>query len=110
VGQLFLVTGDLNEAKEVVQEAFTRAAVHWQRLGDYDVPELWVRRVAINLATDRVRWARRWLTGLGVLAAVAVGLTASGPIARWGPEVVSCSAYKRGAEEVQRRLQVTIVP
>jgi RNA polymerase sigma-70 factor, ECF subfamily len=64
VGQLFLVTGDLHEAEEVVQEAFTRAAGRWQRLRDYDQPELWVRRVAINLATDGRRRRRR----LAVLA------------------------------------------
>jgi RNA polymerase sigma-70 factor, ECF subfamily len=64
VGQLFLVTGDLHEAEEVVQEAFTRAAGRWHRLRDYDQPELWVRRVAINLATDGRRRRRR----LAVLA------------------------------------------
>jgi RNA polymerase sigma-70 factor (ECF subfamily) len=59
LGQLFPVTGDLYEAEEVVQEAFTRAAVRWTRLRDYDVPEAWVRRVAMNLAADRARSLRR---------------------------------------------------
>jgi RNA polymerase sigma-70 factor (ECF subfamily) len=59
LGQLFLVTGDLHEAEEIVQEAYTRAAARWSRLRDYDVPEAWVRRVAINLATDRARTLRR---------------------------------------------------
>jgi RNA polymerase sigma-70 factor, ECF subfamily len=49
------VTGDLHEAEEIVQEAFTRAAARWTRLRDYDVPEAWVRRVAMNLAADRAR-------------------------------------------------------
>jgi RNA polymerase sigma-70 factor, ECF subfamily len=57
--QLFPVTGDLHEAEEVVQEAFARASVHWARLRDYDVPEAWVRRVAMNLAADRARRLRR---------------------------------------------------
>jgi len=48
VGQLYPVTGDLNEAEEVVQEAFTRAVARWQRLRDYDRPEAWVRRVAMT--------------------------------------------------------------
>jgi RNA polymerase sigma-70 factor (ECF subfamily) len=39
LGQLFPVTGDLYEAEEVVQEAFTRAAARWSRLQAYDVPE-----------------------------------------------------------------------
>jgi RNA polymerase sigma-70 factor (ECF subfamily) len=71
VGQLFLVTGDLYEAEEVVQEAFTRAAGRWPRLRDYDLPELWVRRVAINLATDGRRRGRRRLAVLAQLDADA---------------------------------------
>jgi RNA polymerase sigma-70 factor, ECF subfamily len=59
VGQLFPVTGDLHEAEEVVQEALTRAAARWGRLRDYDRPEAWVRRVAMNLAADRGRNLRR---------------------------------------------------
>jgi RNA polymerase sigma-70 factor, ECF subfamily len=59
VGQLFPVTGDLHEAEEVAQEAFTRAAARWSRLRDYDLPEAWVRRVAMNLVTDRGRSLRR---------------------------------------------------
>ena len=37
LGQLLLVTGDLHEAEEVVQEAFARAFIHWSRLRDYEV-------------------------------------------------------------------------
>jgi RNA polymerase sigma-70 factor (sigma-E family) len=59
LGALFLVTGDLHEAEEVVQEAFARASVRWSRLRDYDLPEAWVRRVAMNLAADRARTLRR---------------------------------------------------
>jgi len=55
LGQLFPVTGDLHEAEEVVQEAFARASTRWSRIRDDDVPEAWVRRVAMNLAADRHR-------------------------------------------------------
>jgi RNA polymerase sigma-70 factor, ECF subfamily len=58
LGQLFLVTGDLHEAEEVVQEAFARASGRWPRLRDYNAPEAWVRRVAMNLAADRARKLR----------------------------------------------------
>jgi RNA polymerase sigma-70 factor (ECF subfamily) len=58
---LFLITGDLHEAEDVVQEAFARAAVRWVRLSDDDAPETWVRRVAINLASDGFRRGRRLL-------------------------------------------------
>jgi len=74
VGQLFLITGNLHEAEEVVQEAFTRAAGRWPRLRDYDQPEMWVRRVAINLATDGRRRARRRLAMLAQLDAEAAAV------------------------------------
>ena len=50
LGQLFAVTGDLAEAENLLQEAYARAFARWSRVGDYDLPEAWVRRVAINLA------------------------------------------------------------
>jgi RNA polymerase sigma-70 factor, ECF subfamily len=59
LGQLFPVTGDLHEAEEIVQEAYARASIHWARLRDYDRPEAWVRRVAMNLAADRGRRLQR---------------------------------------------------
>ena len=59
LGYLFLVTGDLHEAEEVVQEAFARASVRWSSLRDYNAPEAWVRRVAMNLAADRAHKLRR---------------------------------------------------
>jgi RNA polymerase sigma-70 factor, ECF subfamily len=77
VGQLFPVTGDLYEAEEVVQEAFTRAAARWQRLRDYDLPEAWVRRVAMNLAADRARNLRRRARAMRRLQAPPEALPAS---------------------------------
>jgi len=59
VGQLTLVTGSLAEAEDLVQEAFLRAAARWPRLRHYDVPEQWVRRVALRLAINQFRRARR---------------------------------------------------
>ena len=59
LGAMYPVTGDLHEAEEIVQEAFARASTRWNRLRDYDVPEAWVRRVAMNLAADRGRRLQR---------------------------------------------------
>ena len=67
VGQLFLVAGDMHEAEDCVQEAFVRAALRWRALRQYDQPELWVRRVAMNLANDGFRRARRRLLALARL-------------------------------------------
>ena len=57
--QLVLVTGDRGDAEDLLQDAYGRAAVRWRRLRDYQAPEAWVRRVALRLATDRARRARR---------------------------------------------------
>jgi RNA polymerase sigma-70 factor (ECF subfamily) len=59
LGAMYPVIGDLHEAEEIVQEAFARASTRWSRLRDYDVPEAWVRRVAMNLAADRGRRLQR---------------------------------------------------
>jgi RNA polymerase sigma-70 factor (ECF subfamily) len=57
--QLYLHTGDIAEAQDVVQEAFARALPRWDRIRDYDDPVAWVRKVAWNLATSRWRKVRR---------------------------------------------------
>jgi len=48
--QVYAVTGNLADAEDAVQEAFARASVRWGRVGGYNSPEGWVRRVALNLA------------------------------------------------------------
>jgi RNA polymerase sigma-70 factor (ECF subfamily) len=64
VGQLLALTSDLHEAEDVVQEAFIRASMRWSRIRAYDRPEAWVRRVAVNLATNELRRTRRRLAAL----------------------------------------------
>jgi RNA polymerase sigma-70 factor, ECF subfamily len=59
VGQVFALLGDLHEAEHVTQDAFAKAWFHWSRIGAYDAPEAWVRRVAFNQARNRARRARR---------------------------------------------------
>ncbi len=56
--QLHAYLGDLQEAQDVVQEAFCRAFARWQKVSGYDDPTAWVRRVAWNLATSRWRRIR----------------------------------------------------
>jgi len=64
VGQLLLVTGDFQQAEDVVQEAFVRALDRWRRISAYEQPEAWVRRVAINLALGELRRLRRQTAAL----------------------------------------------
>ena len=64
VGQLFLIVGDIHEAEDCVQEAFVRAALRWRSLRNYEAPEAWVRRVAVNLANDSFRRTKRRLLAM----------------------------------------------
>jgi RNA polymerase sigma-70 factor (ECF subfamily) len=59
VGAIALQCGDPELAKEVAQEALTRAWQHWPRISRYDSPEAWVFRVAFNLSTSRLRRVTR---------------------------------------------------
>jgi RNA polymerase sigma-70 factor (ECF subfamily) len=61
IAQLYLHTGDLAEAQDVVQEAFCQALIGWEEIAFYDDPVAWVRKVAWNLATSRWRRVRRGL-------------------------------------------------
>jgi RNA polymerase sigma-70 factor (ECF subfamily) len=56
----YLVTGDRETAREVAQDAFAELHRHWRKVGGYDKPGAWLRRVAIRRAV-RVRRSRtRW--------------------------------------------------
>ncbi|HZM82994.1 MAG TPA: sigma-70 family RNA polymerase sigma factor [Candidatus Limnocylindrales bacterium] len=57
-GQLQAYLGDRWEAQDLTQEAFCRAFERWDRISVYDRPEAWVRQVAWNLATNRLRHLR----------------------------------------------------
>ncbi|GAA2142910.1 RNA polymerase sigma factor [Glycomyces algeriensis] len=62
--QIRAYVGDLAEAEDLVAEAFCRALARWGAISAYDNPATWVRRVAWNLATSRLRRAavlRRFL-------------------------------------------------
>lgn len=55
VGLALALTGSRAVAEELVQEAFLRAHQRWDRVGVYERPGAWVRRVVVNLATSRGR-------------------------------------------------------
>jgi RNA polymerase sigma-70 factor (ECF subfamily) len=59
VAMVAAVIGDRDQAEDVAQEAFARALTRWSRIGDYELPEAWVRRVAMRIAIDSGRRFRR---------------------------------------------------
>jgi RNA polymerase sigma-70 factor (ECF subfamily) len=50
------IVGSVTDAEAVAQDAFAKAFARWRRIGRYDRPGSWVRRVAIR---DAVRFAER---------------------------------------------------
>ena len=56
VVQLYAVTGSLDEAEDLVQEAFVRAAANGRRFLAVDNPEAWLRTTAVN--AHRSRWRK----------------------------------------------------
>jgi RNA polymerase sigma-70 factor (ECF subfamily) len=56
LGAVTVILGARALAEEVTQEAFLKLYENWHRVGDFQAPEAWVRRVAVRLA---VRQARR---------------------------------------------------
>lgn len=69
VEALTLVAGDRELAADAVQEAFVRAHLRWRRIGRYDDPIGWVRRVAINRLRDEHRRTLRKRRAVERLAA-----------------------------------------
>ena len=49
------LTGDRGAAEDIVQDALTTAWRDWSRIGAYDKPGAWARRVVANRVTDRGR-------------------------------------------------------
>ena len=60
VVQLYGVTGDRQEAEDVVQEAFVRAVAAGQRFLRTTNPEAWLRTTAVNLHRNRWRKLRNF--------------------------------------------------
>jgi RNA polymerase sigma-70 factor (ECF subfamily) len=73
VMQVAAMCGDRVEAMDFVQEAFVRAWARWHRVGRYDDPEGWVRRVAVNLAIGRWRQAKHVILREHVATAAGPG-------------------------------------
>src|SRR5688572_7435121 len=52
------LTGDRSTAEELAQDAFLEALRSWEKIGRYERPDAWVRRVVANRAVSRFRRKR----------------------------------------------------
>ncbi len=57
-GQAYVLTGSLEQAQDLTQEALLRAWTHWDRIAGYEDPEGWTRRVLHNLCIQSWRRAQ----------------------------------------------------
>ena len=55
---LTLYCGDVETAQDLTQETLARAWVHWRKVQRMDRPDLWAKRVALNMANSRFRHRR----------------------------------------------------
>ncbi len=55
VGLAYALCGSRSGAEDLAQEAFLASHRNWQRIGRYDQPGAWVRRVVANLSVSAVR-------------------------------------------------------
>ncbi len=53
VGLGFALTGNLQVASDLAQEALLRSWVHWEKIRTYQDPSAWARRVLRNLAANQ---------------------------------------------------------
>ena len=57
----YLVLHDHARAEEIAQDAFVQLLRHWAKVGQYESPSAWLRRVAIRLAVKEARRDQRRL-------------------------------------------------
>ena len=55
----YVLTGNREAAEDLVQETLERACRTWRTIAGKDAPDLYVRRIMVNLANDRWRRFRR---------------------------------------------------
>jgi RNA polymerase sigma-70 factor (sigma-E family) len=52
----YLLTGDLDQAEDLLQSAYAKVLPRWHKISTYDSPEAYMHRVMVNLRTS---WWRR---------------------------------------------------
>lgn len=98
--QLYAQIGDLEEARDCVQEAFVRAWSRRRTLDRSQNPEAWVRTTAYRLAVSR--WRRTVRSRRDPDRSLAPTLTAAGP----DPDHVAVVSALSQLPDAQRRALV----
>ena len=86
LGLAFALTGDRAVAEDVVQDAFLDAYRRWDRIGVYERPDAWVRRVVANRSVSAFRRRRseiRMLVQLSTREPQVVPEISSSTLAFW---------------------------
>lgn len=91
----YAMCGDINEAQDIVQDAYARAWQHWPTIGRYEDPEGWIRMVAWRLTANRWRGLKRWL-------AARARLTPAPPTLGPSPDRVAVATALQQIPEAQR--------
>ena len=99
VHAVYAFCGDLAEAQDLAQEAYSRAWQRWSSVSGYDSPEAWVRNVAWRLAANRWRRLSRWSRAR---ARLGVAPPTDGPT----PDRVAVIQALRRLPAAQRRVVV----
>ncbi len=55
VGLAYALTGSRSASEELAQDAFSTAFRQWGKIGGYEKPEAWIRRVLVNASRSRGR-------------------------------------------------------
>lgn len=96
--------GDLEDARDAVQEAFIRLCLDWARISRYQDPAGWVRRVALNRLRNQERSRRRRRSALLRLGSRAAENAPADTDADSGAHLADSEALRllRGLPERQR--------
>ncbi len=61
---VFFILHDQDRAEEITQDAFMQLLRHWRKVCRYELPQAWVRRVALRLAVKSAQRERRITSAL----------------------------------------------
>lgn len=68
VASLSVAAGSRDAAQDAVQEAFVQAHLRWAKIGGYEDPVGWIRRVAVHRISNHHRSTGRALRAIGALS------------------------------------------